>query len=315
MINLKEKVGKFENIIILRHLRPDFDALGSQIGLKEVLSTNFPDKKIYVTGDTNKFSFIGEMDEIADSLFDKSLIIVLDVAVSHLVSDERYKRAKEIIVIDHHQNKSDLTEEYIIDNNYSSCAELVASLCLKAKLTINKEAAEAFLYGIIGDTGRFLYPGVNHKTFNLVTKLLKTKANLQLVYKNMYLETLESKKMKSYFANEFSVTADNVAYLINDKTIFEKFNVDVFTISRGMVNVMSGIEGINIWVNFTFDEAKDVYLAEIRSRDVSSLDVAKKYGGGGHLQACGASLKNIEEVHQMLEDLNEVARKFHAKNS
>jgi len=311
-MNLNEKVIAFEKIIILRHLRPDFDALGSQIGLKEVLKTNFPDKKIYVTGDTNKFSFIGKMDEIEDSIFNDSLVIILDVAVSHLVSDERYKLAKEVIVIDHHQNTSDLTEEFIIDNKYSSCAELIASLCLKAKLVINKEAAEAFLYGIIGDTGRFLYPGVNDKTFNLVAKLLKTKADLQKVYNNMYLETLENKQMKAYFASKFLVSEANVAYMINEKEIFELFKVDVFTISRGMVNVMSGIEGINIWVNFTFDESKNVYLAEIRSREISTLEIAKKYGGGGHLQACGASLKTIEEVYLMLEDLNKLVRNFRA---
>ena len=71
-----------------------------------------------------------------------------------------------------------------------------------------------------------------------------------------------------------------------------------------MVNVMAGIEGINIWANFTYDETKDVVVCEFRSRGLTIVDIAKKYGGGGHDQACGCSLPNFEMVQDVLADFD-----------
>ncbi|MFA7127169.1 MAG: DHHA1 domain-containing protein, partial [Bacilli bacterium] len=73
----------------------------------------------------------------------------------------------------------------------------------------------------------------------------------------------------------------------------------------GMVNTMSGIEGIYIWVNFTEDDDKKV-IAEIRSNRFNINVVAQKYGGGGHPFASGAYLNSFEEAAQMLQDLDQI---------
>ncbi|HBT60076.1 MAG TPA: bifunctional oligoribonuclease/PAP phosphatase NrnA, partial [Acholeplasmataceae bacterium] len=98
------------------------------------------------------------------------------------------------------------------------------------------------------------------------------------------------------------------AYLKNDQSVFDKYNVDVFTVSRGMVNLASGIEEIRIWLNFTYDKERDVILGEFRSRGIKIVDIAKKFGGGGHEQACGASLKTWEEVDQMITEFKALAK-------
>lgn len=60
-------IKKYERIIVLRHSRPDLDALGSQIGLAQAISTNFPEKEVYMVGDpSSRYQFIGKMDEISD---------------------------------------------------------------------------------------------------------------------------------------------------------------------------------------------------------------------------------------------------------
>jgi phosphoesterase RecJ-like protein len=69
-----------------------------------------------------------------------------------------------------------------------------------------------------------------------------------------------------------------------------------------MVNLAAGIEEIKIWLNFTYDIEKDIILGEFRSRGIKIVDIAKKYGGGGHEQACGASLKSWTEVDQVISD-------------
>ena len=68
-----------------------------------------------------------------------------------------------------------------------------------------------------------------------------------------------------------------------------------------MVGVMSDIRGVDIWVNFT--ETDDGVLCEIRSGKYNINPIAKKYGGGGHAKASGATLKNREEAMSLLSDL------------
>ena len=87
----------------------------------------------------------------------------------------------------------------------------------------------------------------------------------------------------------------------------KEYNVDIFSISRNMVNTMAGIKGINIWVNFTEDVDGRV-IAEIRSSKYNINNIAVKYGGGGHKAASGATLKNFDEADMMLNDLNELAK-------
>ena len=72
-----EKIKAYDTIIIHRHQRPDPDAIGSQVGLKEILKTNFPDKKVLATGvNEPTLSWIAEMDEVADQDYEGALVIV-----------------------------------------------------------------------------------------------------------------------------------------------------------------------------------------------------------------------------------------------
>ena len=79
---------------------------------------------------------------------------------------------------------------------------------------------------------------------------------------------------------------------------------DAFSVSRGMVNVMSDIKGIDIWVNFTEDGEK--VLCELRSSRYNVQPIAVKYGGGGHQKACGADVDDYAMAMEMLEDLRKL---------
>ena len=304
---LIKKIKKYDRIIIHRHTRPDLDALGSQLGLAEVIKSNFPKKEVYVVGDyTLKYRFIGDMDEIDDSKYENALAIIVDVAVSHMVSDDRYKLAKEVFVVDHHNNECDVTTNWICDPNKAAAAEYLAVILKNSGLKINEKAATAFFAGIVTDSGRFMYGHDRAETLKVAAYLLECGADDKYIYSNIYVESLKSKQMTNYFANKFEVK-DGVAFLKNDKDVFEKFPVEFNDISRGMVGVMAGIEEIKIWLNFTYDVTKDAIIGEFRSRTINIVDIAKKYGGGGHLQACGATLKDWNEVDQIIADYIKLA--------
>ncbi|MBR2138548.1 MAG: hypothetical protein IJ966_04525, partial [Bacilli bacterium] len=84
-------------------------------------------------------------------------------------------------------------------------------------------------------------------------------------------------------------------------------NVPIYDVSRGMVNIMAGIEEISIWANFSEDENGDIYC-EIRSNGPNINVVATKYGGGGHLQASGTTIYSFDTVKEIINDLERVAR-------
>ncbi len=310
MINLLfEKIKEYNTIIIHRHTRPDLDALGSQLGLSKTLKYNFPEKTIYVVGDlSSKYSFIGDMDTIDDSAYNDALAIIVDVAVANLVSDDRYKLAKEVFVIDHHKNPCDITENFVSDSTRVAAAELIANMLIEHKLSIPKDAATAFYGAIVTDGGRFMFGSNLAETLRVSSLLVSLGADYDYIYKNIYVEKLADKQMKSWFANQFKVTQNGVAYLKNPKEVFEKFPTEFGNISRGMLSVMSGIEEIIIWLNFTYDCERDLIIGEFRSREIPIVDVASAYGGGGHTLACGASFKNWDEVDKCIEAFDQLAK-------
>lgn len=310
--DLLKSINENDSIIILRHSRPDLDALGSQLGLKKVLEYNYPNKKIYAVGDyTEKYRFIGDMDNVSDEIFEKSLVIVVDVAVTYMICDERYKLAKEVWVIDHHNNPCDLTDKYLIDPTRVAAAEYIASLLMDANIKIPASAATCLYGGIITDGGRFMYGNDLARTLNVSAELIKLGADFKYIYNNIYVESLESKKMNSYFANQFQVK-EGVAWLKNDASIFDKFPVEFNDISRGALSVMSGIKEIEIWLNFTYDKTKGKVIGEFRSRKYPIVELAIKYGGGGHENACGATLDDFSVADKFIDECIKYLKECHS---
>ncbi|MBU1144515.1 MAG: bifunctional oligoribonuclease/PAP phosphatase NrnA [Firmicutes bacterium] len=295
------------SIVIARHKSPDLDAYGSQFGLYYALKQQFPHKLIYVIGDSNSLNQFGEFDEIDENILSNSLVFILDTVASQMLKGVFYQKAKTLVLIDHHQNDPDIKYDYYIrDTSASSTAEMVVKFLQINNIPINKEAAKPLFMGIVGDTGRFMHNNVKPSTFRAAADLLETGLDIQAIYNSMYVESLKMKKIKADFSNSFLITKNKVAYRKNDKNFLEQYNIDSNTISRGLVNQMAGIDEIPVWVNFTFDTATNNILCEFRSRELPVLEVAKKYGGGGHLMACGCSVSTWEETDEIINDLDKL---------
>lgn len=306
--DLLDKIKEYDTIIIHRHSRPDGDALGSQLGLKQAILDTYPEKHVYAVGDINpRISWIGDMDQVSDETYKDALAILCDTACDYMVSDLRLKDAKELFVIDHHTNPTNLVSDdhFIVDSTRAAAAELIAEILLDNNFVVSKKAASLLYTGIVTDSGRFLYNETSSCTLRIAARLLDTGFNPQEIYDKLYVETLEKKKLVAEFTNRFQVTKHNVAYLINTKETLDKYNISFNDCSRGMVGCMAGIEGINIWANFTYDQTSGKVVCEFRSRGFSIVDIAKKYGGGGHDQACGATIDNFDMVEDVLKDFDE----------
>ena len=173
-----EKIKEYNRIIIHRHSNPDGDALGSQIGLKNILIENFPEKEIYVVGDPSvRYGFMegSQMDTIADELYADALAIVLDTSATHLINDNRYTTAKETICIDHHIFCEKFTDIEVRDTSYESCCGLITEFAIECGLKLNPLAAKSLYTGMVTDSGRFRYDSTNSNTFRLASFLMQEK--------------------------------------------------------------------------------------------------------------------------------------------
>src|SRR5699024_7770144 len=160
--NILDKIKEYETIIIHRHVRPDADALGSQCGLKEMINLSFPSKKVFAVGEEDPaFHFFARMGEVDDELYDDALVIICDTANTGRISDERYKLGKEIIKIDHHPNNDPYGDIMWVDTSASSTSEMIYDFFKfgeNKQFQLNSQIARLIYGGIVGDTGRFLFP-------------------------------------------------------------------------------------------------------------------------------------------------------------
>lgn len=302
-----DAIKKYDVIIIHHHSNPDGDAMGSQIGLKRVLQVNFPDKKIYAVGDdARRFSFMdgSEMDVVDDAAYKGALAIVLDTSAKSLISDERYALAETVLRIDHHIFVEDIADIDIDDTSFESCCGLVAYLVREWGLEVDSYAAKALFTGMVTDSGRFYYDSVTPRTFELASFLLSKGFNPGEIYANLYAETYENVKKRAQFVLSIQFTKNNVAYSYSDKTRVEALGMEAQAVSRGYVNTMGDLKGVDAWVNFT--ECEQGVLCEIRSKNLNINQIAVAHGGGGHLKASGATLKDKQEALQVLDELDDL---------
>ena len=301
-----QEIKNYSTIIIHRHTSPDGDALGSQIGLKYLLQDNFPEKTIYAVGDgAKRYSFMegSIMDEIADEVYNGALAIILDCGSSSLISDERYKTAAKTVRFDHHIYCEKIADLEVVDTSYESCCGLITDFAVQSGLRLSPASAKALFTGMVTDSGRFRYDSTTSNTFRLASELMKEKFDTNDIYSQLYADDFSAVRLRAQFVLKIQFTQHKVAYIYTTKEELATYGVDTFTISRGMVNTMSDIRGVDIWVNFTETE-EDKILVEIRSSKHTVQPIAVKYGGGGHAKACGATVSSKAEAMALLEDLN-----------
>ena len=303
-----EDLQAFQRIIIHRHGRPDGDAIGSQVGLKYIIKENFPEKEVYAVGDApGFFGFVegSTPDEIPDSYYEDALAVILDCGGVNMINDDRYTLAKKTVRMDHHLFTGAIADNEVIDSSYESCCGLVAHLAKESGLRLNAVAAKALYTGMVTDSGRFRNDATTSRTFCLASFLLETPFDITEIYRHLYADSIEGKKLKAKFVLKIQFTPNNVAYIYTTKEEVAELGVDLFTISRGMVNTMADIKNVDIWCNFT--ETDNGVQCELRSSIYNINPIAVKYGGGGHAKASGATVADWETAMAMLQDLDNLS--------
>ncbi|KAA0562292.1 bifunctional oligoribonuclease/PAP phosphatase NrnA [Bacillus sp. CH30_1T] len=302
-------IKQYETIIVHRHVRPDPDAYGSQGGLVEMLKTSFPDKKIFAVGkEDESLHYLKRLDVIEDHVFEGALIIVCDTANEERICDRRYKLGDKLVKIDHHPNEDAYGDYLWIDTSASSVSEMIYEFYLFGKdkgLTLSDEGARLLFAGIVGDTGRFLYPSTTQNTFDIAGELIRFDFDRNELFNKMYEIDANVIKLHGFVLQNFEMDQDGCASMIMTKEILEQHQVIPSEASL-LVSTLGNVKGIKAWVFFI--EESDQIRVRLRSKGPVINTIAKKYNGGGHPLAAGASIYSWEEKEEVMKDLREVCR-------
>ena len=300
--NILEKIKAYDTIIIHRHQRPDPDAIGSQIGLKEILKTNFPEKKILATGiDEPTLSWIAQMDQVSDQDYQGALVIVTDTANTPRIDDDRYDQGDYLIKIDHHPNEDPYGDLLLVDTTASSASEIVTDWALSMKLNLSDAAARVLYNGIVGDTGRFLYPATTPKTLQIAAKLREYDFDFAAMARRMDSFPFKIAKLQGYVYDNLEVTENGAARVVLTRQIMDQFDVTDAETSA-IVGAPGRIDSVESWAIFV-EQPEGHYRVRLRSKSVIINEIAKKHEGGGHPLASGANSYSLEENDQIFQEI------------
>lgn len=304
-------IKAYETIIIHRHKRPDPDAIGSQVGLAELLRASFPEKKIYqVGGPTEGLEYLAEMQEIDDVLYRQALVIVTDTANAPRVSDERYALGQKVIKIDHHPNDEPYGDLLWVNDHASSCSEIIADFwqMFPAELKMTESAARLLYAGIVGDTGRFLYPATSAHTLRIAAELIEFGFDHAGLNRRIEQISKNVARLSGYVYQNLQVDENGAGRVVLSADLLKEYGVSDAQTS-GVVPLPGTIEGVLAWALFV-EQPEGYYRVRLRSKGPVINQIARGHHGGGHILASGANARDLAETQQIYEEIQMACRDF-----
>ena len=302
--SLIETLKKYDKIAIFGHVHPDGDCYGAAIGLREILKTRFPKKEVKTisSGHPLFFDILNEsFEEVSDDFLKKSFAIFVDVNNFNRVEDNRYSLCDDYFIIDHHMVDEPVDEnKSIIDTSFIATCELIAYLAYKHNYSLSTVAAHALYLGLVTDSNRFLFSPLNERTFLVASYLLSFGVDTERMYKLLYLKEEKDLVLTGYILSRYKKSSNGVLYFIMKEEELKKLNVKQEEVAT-RVNLLSNVKGADV---FCFIVDGNPVRCEIRSSKRNVRDVARVFGGGGHLHASGCRLANIEEAGRLIEALD-----------
>ncbi|WP_204180443.1 MULTISPECIES: bifunctional oligoribonuclease/PAP phosphatase NrnA [unclassified Staphylococcus] len=301
---IMDEIKAVQTVIIHRHVRPDPDAYGSQLGLKNYLKLKFPEKNIFAVGEGEpSLDFIGTFDDISDDQYNEALVIVCDTANAPRISDHRFNTGKRLVKIDHHPAVDQYGDINYVNDEASSTSEIIFDFIshFNDQSLIDDSVARVLYLGIVGDTGRFLFNNTTPHTMEVASQLLKYSFNHQQELNKLGEKDPKLLPFQGYVLQNFDLNDKGFCKVKITKDVLEKFDI-VANEASLFVNAIADIQGLKIWV-FAVDEGTEI-RCRIRSKGIVINDIANAFGGGGHPNASGVSVADWRQFEELAQALN-----------
>ena len=320
----QEFISQYKKVVIVSHVNPDGDAVGSSlafyffllkfgIDVKIIIPNDFPSFLSWMPGIENILIFDKNSEKGVEYLNAADLICYLDFnhpSRTGLVhNDLCHCKKTPRLLIDHHRD-TDYSQfvMYLSEAETSSTSELVAELIQYHGFDkyLDDKIATCLLVGIMTDTGSFAHSIYHPETFDICGKLISPSVDYQLIHSKIYNTFSENRlRLLGFSISNRMTTLDeyHTAYIYLTKADLESFNYQVGD-TEGVVNYPLMIDGIRMAVLIT--ERQGVIRFSFRSKgDFSVHELARAhFNGGGHTNAAGGTLEcSIDEAIRKFLDV------------
>ena len=279
------------------HVRPDGDCVGACMGLYLYLKDRYPDihTDVYLEEVPEAYHMIQGTDEVKTQITDGDvydLFICLDCGDAQRLgfSGPLFEHAKETLCIDHHISNDAFADHNYIVPDASSTSELVYTVLDKEKISL--PSAEALYNAALDCTGVFQYSCTSPETMEIAADLMRKGINGNEIIDKTYYE-------KTYIQNQILGRALLESMLVMDKkcivSVIRQRSMEFFQAKpsdlEGIVSQLRQTKGVEVAI-FLHELSPQKFKVSLRSKGkVDVSDIAKFYGGGGHVRAAGVTME------------------------
>lgn len=283
-----------DNVLILTHVNPDGDTLGSAFALYHALS--LLGKRACVVNHqqiTPKYRFLSGGKSVLRAQFEPDFVVAVDVGDVSLLGDSLQDYAGRVdLCIDHHPTNSRYAKRNLVDAHAAATGEIMLDILQTMHVDMSHEIADALYTAIATDTACFRHSSTTATTLRKAARTVDLGADMARL--NNYLFVVKSKEL---FELE-RLALQNISF-------FRHSTIAVMTISQEMMRLSGAteddtdgiatlprqIQGVEVGITLREVE-KDSYRISARSDGrINMSEVCQRLGGGGHIRAAGARLQ------------------------
>lgn len=329
LTQLCDKLSTKADTLILFHIRPDGDAVGSAFSLANILrelgsrvycvcGDEIPDRLKFIANNEQQSVMLSSIDE----KFEPKRIITVDCAAKNQLGDLAHTYKDKIdIMIDHHKTGTPFADNYI---NPDACAtgeiiyeianELITRGTLKKLTTRICETAYA---AISSDTGCFKYSNTTEKTHRIAAELMKEQIDCANINFMLFdAKTMEQLAVQRYAIEHLQLYDNGQISIVSmsmEETLKNNFQSDNLDL---LIDVARSVFGVRAAVSIRQLQARNQFKVSMRANeeiDVSA--VCKMFGGGGHIRAAGCTVTADNEAEAVSVILSELRKQIEIRDN
>lgn len=301
---LVDLIRSKQRILLMTHVRPDADGLGSQLALAEALRSLGKTPRVVIASKLPpRYHFldperavIEEFRSPIDRFRDVDMVIIMDTGTWNQIGEfGGFLRDLAVpkVVIDHHQTQDDLGAERFVDVSSESTGRLAHELITALGVPLTPTMANHLLMAVATDTGWFRHPNATSRTFGLAQELTAAGAMPTPIYTQLY-ETCSAARMKligRVLERLQIVQEGQVAFLevyMNDYAATGSVPAD----TEDLIDYPRSIAGVEVGLLFVEQQDGGTKVSFRARSKVDVSQIAQQFNGGGHKLASGAKLKD-----------------------
>ncbi len=296
--DIGEVIGKHERFVLLSHVRPDADAIGSQLGLAHPLKAlgksvtllnedGVPESLAFLPG--------AEWVKQPDGLLEADVVIALDTATQPRLGAKVNEAVANIPVwvnIDHHITNPRYGHFNHIDSKSPATGEILVNLIRTLDYPLSAEAAESLFAAISTDTGSFQFPNTTARTYKIAADLIESGVNVGDLSQKLY-ESFPYRRIELLreLLNNLTLSGDGrvASWRLTQETV-QRLGL-VPDDSEGLIDHIRAIDSVIVAVFFEeLGDGKIRVSSRSKSESVNVGKVCGHFGGGGHTLAAGARM-------------------------